>query len=128
LKQPAAGKPKEWKVTPASNNPVFGNLLEHLPAAIADEAFETLAEARSVRIERITSRGHASRDGFWYDQPQAEFVVLVSGEAHLEFEGDEQIYELKPGDHVTIPARCRHRVAWTTSESPTIWLAVHYEP
>jgi len=33
---------------------------------------------------------------------------------------------LKPGDHVSIPAHCRHRVEWTATGEPTIWLAVHY--
>jgi cupin 2 domain-containing protein len=32
---------------------------------------------------------------------------------------------LQPGDHLLIPARARHRVDFT--ETPTVWLAVHFE-
>jgi cupin 2 domain-containing protein len=103
-----------------------GNLLARLPARLSDEALEVLAEAGNVRIERIISLGHASPEGVWYDQPQAEFVVLIAGEAHVEFEGESQPRELKPGDYLVIPAHCRHRVAWTTSDEPSVWLAVHY--
>jgi cupin 2 domain-containing protein len=62
----------------------------------------------------------------WYDQPQAEFVVLIAGEAHVEFEGESLPRELKPGDYLLIPAHCRHRVAWTSSDEPSVWLAVHF--
>lgn len=113
-------------MTPQDAQPRFGNLLERLPAKLAEEALEVLAEAEHVRIERIISRGHASPDGMWYDQPQAEFVLLVSGEAHLEFADSGEIRELKAGDYLVLPAHCRHRVAWTTSEAATVWLAVHY--
>ena len=33
-----------------------------------------------------------------------------------------------PGDWVWLPARCRHRVAWTDPDAPTVWLAVHLAP
>ncbi len=113
-------------MTSADDDLRFGNLLDRLPAKLADEALEVLAEAPNLRIERIVSRGHASPDGVWYDQPQAEFVVLISGAAHLEFADSGEIRELKAGDYLAIPARCRHRVAWTTSDEATVWLAVHY--
>ncbi len=45
--------------------------------------------------------------------------------AGLELEGGE-VREMRPGDYVEIPAHRRHRVAWTSSEEPTVWLAVHY--
>jgi cupin 2 domain-containing protein len=104
-----------------------GNLLAHLPANLNAEALEVLAESQNLRIERIISQGQASADGFWYDQPQTEFVVLLSGEAHVEFEGEPAPRELRPGDYLVIPARCRHRVAWTTPETPSVWLAVYYD-
>lgn len=104
-----------------------GNVLANLPANLTTEALEVLAEGQSVRIERIVSKGHASADDFWYDQPRSEFVVLLSGEAHLQFEGEPAPRELRPGDFLVIPAHCRHRVAWTTIEEPSVWLAVHYD-
>jgi mannose-6-phosphate isomerase-like protein (cupin superfamily) len=60
----------------------------------------------------------------WYDQQEAEWVVVLKGEAKLLFQGDAQPIHLKPGDHVTIPAHRRHRVEWTTPNEPTVWLAV----
>jgi hypothetical protein len=33
---------------------------------------------------------------------------------------------LAKGDWVLLPAHCRHRVTWTQSEPPTVWLAVHF--
>jgi cupin 2 domain-containing protein len=78
-----------------------------------------------VRIERIVSRGHASPPGFWYDQPEHEFVLLVEGEAALVVEGEGE-RRLAPGDWLEIKARVRHRVSWTAPDRATIWLAVFY--
>lgn len=78
-----------------------------------------------MRIERIVSTGQASPPGFWYDQADDEFVVLLSGGARLSFvEGDVMI-DMKPGDWVEIPARLRHRIESTLAEPATVWLAVH---
>jgi cupin 2 domain-containing protein len=104
--------------------PDSGNLFTGLPAGLPDELFETLAERRSVRIERIVSHGHASVPGFWYDQQQHEWIVLLKGAARLGFE--DRTVELKPGDFLNIPAHQKHRVEWTTPNAPTVWLAVHY--
>jgi cupin 2 domain-containing protein len=71
------------------------------------------------------STGQASPAGFWYDQPDDEFVVLLVGAAALRFEGDHQRFDLKPGDWLDIPAHVRHRVDWTQADPPTVWLAVH---
>ena len=91
-----------------------------------DELITTLLDADNVRIERIVSHGHTSPDGFWFDQDQHEWVVVLKGAARLGFECEEQPVEMKPGDFVNIPARKRHRVEWTTPDEPTLWLAVHY--
>jgi cupin 2 domain-containing protein len=100
------------------------NLFADLPDRFPEELFTTLLQAPGIRIERIVSHGHCSPEGFWYDQDQAEWVILLKGTARLEFK-DETI-ELGPGDIVDIPAHKKHRVAWTTPDEPTIWLAVHY--
>jgi len=100
------------------------NLFADLPANLPDELFTTLLEAADVRIERIVSHGHASPDGFWYDQEQHEWVVVLKGAAWLRFE--DEVLEMGPGSFVNIPAHRKHRVEWTTPDEPTIWLAVHY--
>ena len=102
------------------------NLFTDLPRHLPDELVTTLLDATNVRIERIISHGHASPEGFWYDQDQHECVVVLKGAARLRFEDDDQPVEMKPGDFVNIQAHKRHRVEWTTPDEPTIWLAVHY--
>ena len=102
------------------------NLLDDIPVASADEHVEPLASSRHVRVERIVSHGHASPAGFWYDQPQTEFVIVLRGAARLRFEDDAAPLELKPGDSATISAHRRHRVEWTDPGEPTVWLALHY--
>jgi cupin 2 domain-containing protein len=104
-----------------------GSLLEGVPAApIAKEITDILADAREVRIERIVSTGQVTPEGQWYDQDDDEWVLVVSGSARLRIEGEERDRELAEGDWVLLPAHCRHRVTWTQSEPPTIWLAVHF--
>jgi cupin 2 domain-containing protein len=103
------------------------NLLCDLPDAAAGEIVERLAGAGAVRIERIVSHGQASPAGFWYDQDEAEFVVLLAGGARLAFD-DGAVVTLGPGDWVDIAAHRRHRVTWTDPGTPTVWLAVFYIP
>jgi len=100
------------------------NLFTDLPENIPDELLTTLLKAANIRIERIVSHGHVSPDGFWYDQDEHEWVIVLKGEARLRFE--DRIVEMKPGDFVNIPAHRKHRVEWTTPDEPTIWLAVFY--
>jgi len=107
-------------------SPFQGNLFERLPPASEKEAAELLAAAPGLKVERIVSRGQASPPGFWYDQDWSEWVLLLAGAAGIAFEGEGSMRSLRPGDHLLIPAHCRHRVAWTDEAAPTIWLTVHF--
>nr|WP_157064218.1 cupin domain-containing protein [Methylobacterium tarhaniae] len=89
---------------------------------------DLLAQAPQARIERIVSTGQASPPGFWYDQPWDEWVVLLSGSAGLQIAGEPEPRRLAPGDQLFIPAHLRHRVAWTSPDAPSVWLAVHLQP
>ena len=91
-----------------------------------DEIFDTLLQSKDMRIERIVSHGHASPDGFWYDQGQDEWVIVLRGSARLRFEDESDSVEMSPGAFVHIRAHVRHRVEWTTPDEPTVWLAVHF--
>ncbi|HZB36490.1 MAG TPA: hypothetical protein VE443_00605 [Beijerinckiaceae bacterium] len=93
--------------------PTLRNLFAGLPGKAAAEEVETLVAAPAVRIERIVSTGQASPPGFWYDEPLDEWVVVPSGAAGLLVEGESGPRTLRAGDHVHLPARCRHRVEWT---------------
>jgi len=103
-----------------------GNLFADIPAQLPDEISESLLAAGGVRIERIVSTGQSSAEGFWYDQDEHEWVLLVAGSAGLEVEGEASVRRLKPGDFLHIPVHQRHRVAWTDAETETIWLAVFF--
>lgn len=102
-----------------------GQLFADIPEEASDEIFQDLLSREGFRVERIVSFGHASPEGFWYDQEQHEWVLVVSGRAGLEIEG-RPVRELMPGDWIDIPAHVRHRVAWTADDEPTVWLAIHY--
>jgi cupin 2 domain-containing protein len=102
-----------------------GNIFSNLPPNVPVELFETLANRRTVRIERILSHGQATQEGEWYDQDQDEWVLLLAGGAGLLFEGEPEPRSLMAGDYLMIPAHRRHRVAWTSTDETTIWLAVH---
>ena len=106
------------------------NLFDNIPEELPEELINVLTENENVKIERIVSAGHASPEGFWYDQEENEWVLLVSGSAVLSIEresGAEKI-ELKPGDHLLLPAHQRHRVESTSQTEKTIWLAVYFSP
>lgn len=102
-----------------------GSLYARIPAQLPEEITETLAAGGNVRIERIVSRGQCSPEGFWYDQEQSEWVLLIAGEAALRFD-DGRMLQLTPGMYVNIHAHERHRVEWTAADTDTIWLAVFY--
>jgi len=104
-----------------------GNLLAGLPLRLAEEQVDSLVEGHPrLRIERIVSTGQASAPDVWYDQADDEFVVLVAGAARLRFQPGDVSLDLKPGDWIEIPAHRRHRVEWTQTEPPTVWLAIHH--
>ena len=102
-----------------------GNLFANVAAAGADEDVAVLLAAGGVQIKRIVSHGQASPADFWYDQNEAEWVLVLSGAAGLLIDGEAAVRRLGPGDYLLIPAHVRHRVAWTATDSPTVWLAIH---
>ncbi|WP_417739848.1 phosphoribosylaminoimidazole carboxylase [Rosistilla oblonga] len=104
-----------------------GNLLANLPQNVPEELTEILASGSGLRVERIVSTGHRSPDGFWYDQPEREWVLLLQGAATLQFADPPESIDLIPGDHVDIAAHRRHRVESTSATEPTVWLAVFYQ-
>jgi cupin 2 domain-containing protein len=94
--------------------------LPELP--LPEELTTVLVESRNIRIERIISTGQVSG---WYNQTETEFVVLLEGSAIIEFESGI-IVDMSKGDTVLIKPHERHRVIYTSSESPCVWLCVFY--
>ncbi|HXC92956.1 MAG TPA: cupin domain-containing protein [Geobacteraceae bacterium] len=102
-----------------------GNVLADIPAQSMEELFETIFEKSGTRIERIISYGQGTPEGEWYDQEHDEWVLLLSGFAELQIEGEIEPRRLRSGDYLLLPARCRHRVIRTDADEKTIWLAIH---
>lgn len=89
-----------------------------------EEWFEPLVSSEQVLIERIISTGQTTPVGEWYNQERDEWVILLQGNATLNYTDGFSI-QLKAGDYIFIPAHQKHRVVYTSSEPPCIWLAVH---
>ena len=94
-----------------------------LPELPIPEEFTTiLNESPNIRIERIISTGQTSD---WFDQSETEFVVLIEGNAVIEYENGVFV-SMSKGDTLLIESHERHRVCYTSSEPPCIWLCVFY--
>ena len=102
------------------------NIYGEIPRVLDEEWTDELLRSDAMRIERIVSRGHRSPDDFWYEQSENEWVLVIAGRARLLFEGESSETELEVGDCLTIPARARHKVTWTSPEQDTIWVAIFY--
>lgn len=99
------------------------NIFENIPDKISEELVEELHKNPHVRIERIVSSGNVSPEGFWYDQDEDEWVLLITGTAVLAFE-DSRTVELKAGDTFFISAHIKHRVVYTSSDPKCVWICV----
>lgn len=108
---------------PTNLSSIFTDIPQHLP----EELCQTLLENPNLRIERILSQGQHSPKNSWYDQEQAEWVMLLQGHARISF-ADAEPVELHPGDYLLLPAHYKHRVDWTDPNQVSIWLAVHIYP
>ena len=97
----------------------------NLPSEIPDrELFEPLVSSNNILIERIVSTGQTTPSGEWYDQEKDEWIILLQGKAELAY-GDGSRITLKAGDYLLIKAHQKHRVEYTSSDPPCIWLAIH---
>ncbi len=98
----------------------------HIPKKSADqEIFETLLKKPNIMIERIVSCGQVTEKDKWYDQRKEEWVILLSGNAKIEFLEEE--ISMEAGDYIYIPAHCKHRVTYTSTHPACIWLAIHWK-
>jgi len=102
-----------------------GNVLADIPSQIPRELEQVFLEKDNVLIKRIVSKGQKSPASAWYDQLDNEWVLVVQGEAILEFENGEDLH-MQQGAFCFIPAQQKHRVKWTPEDQVTIWLAVHF--
>ena len=66
---------------------IFQNIIEDYQ----NENFDTLLDLPNIRIERIVSNGQSSENNFWYDQDENEWILLIKGDAELEYKTGEII-------------------------------------
>ena len=98
------------------------NIYNLPPLPLTEEVTTILTENENIRIERIISTGQISD---WYDQEETEFVILLDGNAVIEFENNKSI-AMSKGDTLLIKPHERHRVSFTSSEPPCVWLCIFY--
>jgi cupin 2 domain-containing protein len=99
--------------------------LTHLPTG-NKELFESIFESENLHIERIVSNGQVTPEGQWYDQERHEWVVLLQGNAIVEFE-DGRSVSLERGENIFINPHEKHRVTHTSTNPACIWLAIHFQ-
>ncbi|MDD5360609.1 MAG: cupin domain-containing protein [Ignavibacteria bacterium] len=88
-----------------------------------EEYFESLFVSKSIRVEKIISKGNTTQKGKWLKQRSGEWVVLLQGKAELKFE-DSSI-RLNKGDALYISPNTKHRVEYTSKRPLCLWIAVH---
>ncbi len=104
-----------------------GNIWQGIPSyPLPDEMIQVLHQKEQIKIEKIVSSGQSSPPGFWYDQPQNEWVIMLSGAASIRLQKPDKLISLLPGDFLFIPAHHLHRVENTSHEENTVWLAFFY--
>ncbi|MCD4695515.1 MAG: cupin domain-containing protein [Bacteroidales bacterium] len=102
-----------------------GNIFDLNNLDIDDqEIIENILETNNIKIERIVTLQPYVKPGDWYDQDKDEWVILLQGEAKLEW-ADGRITQLKRGDYLYIPAHKIHRINSSGSDKRCIWLAIH---
>jgi len=98
------------------------NIFDLPKLPLSEELITVLAEGAGIRVERIISSGQVSG---WYDQPETEFVVLLDGNAVIEYDDSHSI-TMSKGDTLLIKPRERHRVSYTSCDPPCVWLCVFF--
>lgn len=102
------------------------NFFEHIDFDNNKEIIDILHNKNNIRIERIISNGQTSPETFWYDQEENEWLIVLDGEAEIEYFDSSTIF-LQTGDYLLIPAHKKHRVKYTQSDANTLWLAFFFK-
>jgi cupin 2 domain-containing protein len=104
------------------------NIFDQIPAVIPEELFDLIHKNSNIKIERIISKGHTSPKEGWFDQDLNEWVILLEGEANIEFEDNpkETIVTLVKGSYLFIPKNKKHKVIYTSTEPSCVWLAIFF--
>jgi len=107
------------------NKLTHGNIHSKIPSIKDKEIFQTLAQNKKVKIERIVSQGQVTEKGKWLKEAHDEWAIILKGASKVRFRKGNRLIKLKAGDYLLIPKDTPHRVEWTPPREKTIWLAVH---
>ena len=97
------------------------NIFEIKKIPESEEILEILAQSDNIRIERILSNGQTTD---WMIQDEKEFVVLLQGNATIEF--DDREIHLSKGDTLMINEKEKHKVSYTSESPICIWFCVFF--
>lgn len=103
------------------------NLLAGDCPPLGHERVDQLIAGQGWRLERIHSCLARSPEGFWYDQAELEWVLVLRGSAQLQFEDEAEPRDLCVGDSIMISPHRRHRVVTTDPAPGTVWLALFWQ-
>ena len=118
---------RRWGEAPAGPRPSDQtNLLSSPCPSAGSERIDPLASGEGWRLERIHSCLASSPEGFWYDQPELEWVLVLRGSAQLLFADEDQVRDLCVGDSLLITPGRRHRLVATDPDPGTLWLALFW--
>ncbi len=100
------------------------NIFEKPEVGGEQEVFEDLVKTDDFLVERIYTAKAFKQPGKWYYQEKDEWVLLLQGNAVLEFEEEKNV-RLDKGDYIFIQAHKKHRIRQSSEKSNCIWLAIH---
>ncbi len=119
-------KDASLKLGPEVANGPGPNLLAGPCPPPGQERSELLLGPGQLRLELIHSCQFANPPGFWYDQRESEWLLLLQGGALLRFADEDQARSLQAGDSLVITPGRRHRVEATDPVPGTRWLALFW--
>ncbi len=94
-----------------------------LPQEGFEQKFQ-IQEGDNWRLELIVSNAAMSQKGFWYDQEENEWILILQGSALLRLRDPDGTLDMSVGDHLLLPSRRLHRIERTNSAPGTIWLSL----
>ena len=85
-----------------------------------EEIIKILAENENIKIEKIISTGQITD---WQVSEKNEFVILIQGEAEIEFFEKKN---LKKNEKI-INRMEKHRVSYTSKNPCCIWVCIFFD-
>ncbi|MBW4530856.1 MAG: Nif11 domain/cupin domain-containing protein [Aphanothece saxicola GSE-SYN-MK-01-06B] len=119
---------RRWGEPPAGDRADASSLVRGPCPAAGEEVTTVLLQTPQLRLERIHSCSASSPEGFWYDQTEHEWVLLLQGSAQLQFADEREPRDLACGEALQISAGRRHRLLTSDPPPGTIWLALFWTP